>query len=118
MIGHKSIHVGRAIHITFPSGGAMSLTEVEIMATLQSFTVRRSGGMLPQENLIISGLLRHILVHSEAYRETNRASCENAHYQNNHCLLSYILEPHLLRSIYTIGLLYMLYIVEGSKFEV
>ena len=45
----------------------MSLAEVENMATLQLFTVGRSGGMLPQENLIISGLLRRIVVHSEAY---------------------------------------------------
>ena len=44
----------------------MSLAEVENMATLQLFTLGGSGGMLPQEML---GVLRHILVHSEAYRE-------------------------------------------------
>ena len=43
----------------------MSLAEVEDMATLQLFTVGGSGGMLPQEILIISGVLRCILVHSE-----------------------------------------------------
>ena len=48
--------------------------EVVNMATLQSFTLGRSGGMLPQENLIISGVLRRILMHSEAYREAHRAS--------------------------------------------
>ena len=37
------------------------------MAAMQSFTLVGSGGMLPQEILII-GVLRHILVHSEAYR--------------------------------------------------
>ena len=45
--------------------------------------------MLPQENLIILGVLRRILVHSEAYREAHRASWEEARHQNNHCLLSY-----------------------------
>ena len=44
--------------------------QVENMATLQ-FTVVGSGGMLPQE---IFDVLRHILVHSEAYREAHRAS--------------------------------------------
>ena len=44
----------------------MSLAEVENMAALQSFTVGKSGGMLSQEML---GVLRCILVHSEAYRE-------------------------------------------------
>ena len=55
-------------------GGATSLDEVENMAALQSFTVGGSGGMFPQENLIISGVLRRILVHCEAYREAHRAS--------------------------------------------
>ena len=45
----------------------MSLVEVKNMATgLQSFTLVRSGGMLPQEILVTLGLLRRILVHSEA----------------------------------------------------
>ena len=44
------------------------LAEVEDMAAKQSFTVEGSGGMLPQEILVIIGVLRHILVHSEAYR--------------------------------------------------
>ena len=52
----------------------MSLAEVENMATLQSFTLGGSGGMLLQEMLIILGVLRHILVHSGAYREAHRAS--------------------------------------------
>ena len=52
----------------------MSLAEVEKMAALQSFTVGQSGGMLPQEILVILGVLRQILTHSEAYREAHRAS--------------------------------------------
>ena len=52
----------------------MSLTEVENMATLQLFTLGGPGGMLPTEILIILGVLRCILVHSEAYREAHRAS--------------------------------------------
>ena len=47
----------------------MSLAEVENMAALQLFTVGESGGMLPQENLINSGVLRCILVHSEKHTE-------------------------------------------------
>ena len=58
----------------FPSGGAMSLAQVENMAALQPFTLGVSGGMLPQEILVILGVLRCILVHSEAYREAHRAS--------------------------------------------
>ena len=49
----------------------MSLAEVENMAALQSFSLVGSGGMGPQEFL---GVLRCILVHSEAYREAHRAS--------------------------------------------
>ena len=52
----------------------MSLAEVESTAALQLFTLEGSGGMLPQESLIILGVLRCILVHSEVYRETHRAS--------------------------------------------
>ena len=52
----------------------MSLAEVENVATIQLFTLEGSGGMLSQENLVISGFLRRILVHSKAYRETHRAS--------------------------------------------
>ena len=33
-----------------------------------------SGGMLPQEILVILGVLRCIVVHSETYREAHRAS--------------------------------------------
>ena len=40
------------------------------MAALQPFTLGGSGDMLPQE---ILGVLRRILVHSEAYREAQRA---------------------------------------------
>ena len=47
----------------------MSLAEVENMAALHLFTVGGSGGMLPQEILMILGVLRRILGHSEAYRE-------------------------------------------------
>ena len=51
----------------------MSLGEVENVAALQLFSLEGSGRMLPQENLVISGVLRCILVHSKAYRETHRA---------------------------------------------
>ena len=61
-------------YITFSSGRAVSLAEVENMATLQLLTVGGSGGMLPQKILMILGVLRRILVHSEAYREAHRAS--------------------------------------------
>ena len=43
------------------------MSEVENMAALQSFTVGGSGGMILQE--IFLGVLRCILVHSEAYSE-------------------------------------------------
>ena len=49
-------------------GGADLLAEVENMATLQLFTLERSGGILPQEILVALGVLRCILVHSESYR--------------------------------------------------
>ena len=48
----------------------MSLAEVENMAALQLFTL----GDAPQEILVILGVLRCILVHSEAYKETHRAA--------------------------------------------
>ena len=48
--------------------------EVENMAALHSFILGGSGGMLPQDILVILGILRRILVHSEAYQETRRAS--------------------------------------------
>ena len=51
----------------------MSLAEVENMVTLQLFTLVVSGGTLLQEILIILGVLSHILVHSEAYREAHRS---------------------------------------------
>ena len=88
----------------------MSLAEVENMATLQLFTVGGPGGMLPQKILGILGVLRCILVHSEAYREAHRVSQEEAHHHNHHCLLSYWNTGnhlHQLGSIYTIGLLPM-----------
>ena len=49
--------------------GANLLAEVENMAALQPFTVGGSGGMLPQTVLVVLGVLRRILVHSEAYRK-------------------------------------------------
>ena len=64
----------RAVHNFFHLGGTMSLAEVENMVALQLFTLGGSGGMFPQEILVILGLLRCILVHSEAYREAHRAS--------------------------------------------
>ena len=60
----------RAVPNFFHLGGAISLAEVENMAALQPFTLGGSGDMLPQE---ILGVLRRILVHSEAYREAQRA---------------------------------------------
>ena len=53
----------------FPSGkvGAMSLAEVENMATLQPFTLGGSGGSSPRK----FDVLTCILVHSEAYREAH-----------------------------------------------
>ena len=41
-----------------------------------------------QEISVILSVLRHILVHSEAYSEVHRASWEEVHH-HNHCLLSY-----------------------------
>ena len=41
------------------------------MAALQIFTL---GGSVPPGNFDDLGVLRHILVHSEAYREAHRAS--------------------------------------------
>ena len=64
------VQLNRAIH-NFSIWGAMSLAEVENMAALQSFSLVGSGGMVPQE---ILGVLRCILVHSEAYTEAHRAS--------------------------------------------
>ena len=67
----------RAVHNFYHlvgGGGAFSLAEVENMAALQSFTLGRSGGMLPQEISVVLDVLRHILVHSEAYREAHKAS--------------------------------------------
>ena len=67
--------VANQSYITFPIWGVMSLAKVENMATLQSFIAGGSGSMYaPPENLIIVGVLKHILVHSEAYREAHRAS--------------------------------------------
>ena len=43
------------------------------MATLQLFALGGSGGLLPQKILVILGVLTHIQVHSEAYREAQIA---------------------------------------------
>ena len=48
--------------------GANILAEAENMAVLQLFNLGQSGGMLPQEILVVLGVLMHILVHSEAYK--------------------------------------------------
>ena len=45
----------------------MSLGEVVNIAALQLFTLGRSRGMIPQEILIILGVLRHILAHFGAF---------------------------------------------------
>ena len=52
----------------------MSLGEVVNMAAQKLFTLGGSGGMLPQKVLTILGVLRRILVHSEACKEAYRAS--------------------------------------------
>ena len=66
--------VCRAVHNFCHLGGALSLGEVVNMAAQKLFTLGGSGGMLPQEILMSLGVLRRILVHSEAYREAHRAS--------------------------------------------
>ena len=45
----------------------MSLAEVENMVAMQSLALGGCGGMLPQEILVILGVLKCIQVHSEAY---------------------------------------------------
>ena len=59
------------------------LAEVENMDALQPFTLSL-GACSPKKFLVILGFVRHILVHSEAYR----ASWEKAYHQHHHCLLS------------------------------
>ena len=74
-------------YITFSIWGPMSLAEEENTAALQLFTLGGgSGGMLP---LVILGVLGYILVHFEVYREVHKASREETHHYNHHCLLSY-----------------------------
>ena len=69
--------------------------------------------MLPQEILMILGVLRRILVHSEAYRE--------AHYK---IIMSYCMErwkpsPSGRVNIYYRSIIYAYTCIgEGSKFEV
>ena len=66
------VHIHRAVHNFFYLGGGKLLAEVQNMAALQY--VLHSGrvwGDAPPRNL---GVLGRILVHSEAYRETHRAS--------------------------------------------
>ena len=59
------------------------------MAPLQSFTLGGSEDMLPQEILVLLGVLSCILVLILRYsREAHRAS-EEAHHHNHHCLLNY-----------------------------
>ena len=52
----------------------MSLGEVMNMAAWKLFTQGGSGSMLLQEILMILGVLRRILAHSEVYREAHRAA--------------------------------------------
>ena len=53
----------------------MSLTKVENMATLHAVVYCKGvWGHAPPGNLVILGVLRRILVHSEAYKEAHRAS--------------------------------------------
>ena len=80
-------------YLTFLIWGANLVAEVEDMATPQLFILGGSGGMLPQKVL---GVLRHILVHSEAYREAHRASWEEAHHYHHHLLSYWNWKPSLL----------------------
>ena len=74
----------------------MPLAEVENMATLQLFTLGRSGGMFPQKVLMILVVLRCILVHSGAFwcilRHTEKHTELHEKRLNikiYHCLLNY-----------------------------
>ena len=74
---HNAFHTRKCnvrAYLNFSIWGAKLLAEVENMAVLQFLTLGGSGGILPQEILAILCALRHILVHSEAYREAHRAS--------------------------------------------
>ena len=64
-------HTFRAVHNFFHvgGGGARSLDEVVNMAGWKLFTLGASGGMFPQEIVMILGVLRRILVHSEKHTE-------------------------------------------------
>ena len=64
------------LYMTFSiwGGGVISLAEVENVAALDLFILRGARDMLLQEMLMILGVLRRILVHSEAYREAHGAS--------------------------------------------
>ena len=78
----------RAVHNFFHVGGNV-ISQSREHGCPAAVHCRGSGGMLACEILVILGVLRSILVHSEAYREAHRASWEEAHHQNHHCLLSY-----------------------------
>ena len=103
----------------------MSLAEVENIAVLQSFTLEGSGGHAPVANLIISGVLHEahsgafwcILRHTEKHTELLEKRLIKIVIA---CRATGTLENHLhqLRSIYTTGLLPILHIGVGSKFEV
>ena len=66
--GERGDAVCLGLCLPFLTGRTELLAEVENMAAMQSFTLGGSGGMHPREILVIIGVLRHILVHSEAYR--------------------------------------------------
>ena len=74
-------------YITFSIWGPMSLAgRREHRRPAAVHSRGGSGGMLP---LVILGVLGYILVHFEAYREVHKASREETHHYNHHCLLSY-----------------------------
>ena len=73
--GERGDTVFLGLCLSFLTGRTELLAEVENMAVIQSFTLGESGSLarglgawLPQEILVIIGVLRPILVHSEAYR--------------------------------------------------
>ena len=70
----------------------MSLSGVENMAALQLLTLGGYVGMLPQEILMILGVLRRILVQSEAYREACTQSFLRRGSSSKSSLLAELLE--------------------------
>ena len=104
-------------YITFSIWGAMSLGEVVNMAVWKLLTLGGSEGILPQEILMILGVLRHILVHYEAYREAHRASWKEGS-SSKSSLLAVLLEHWKSSPSARVYYLYLFIGGTGSKFEV